>query len=836
MSLEKYRNMYLDCIHRYINKTSDKPDHKIYEYLYAIELGLIIWDDLPPDFNERFDIPHKMDYGVDLVNLDYTIACQVKKYENTYITWTDLCKFRTYASDILECKDIILATTTSAKIDKLGQKKLIDTCKMQLIRNNFNDLLEKYSDKMPKKQMKKIKHKIEKRTYLLECYDVIVNSENKKVKCQLPCGCGKTFIILYTIQQELKEDKDLKFIIFVPWLDLAEQTMKLCEQFCIGCVVIGNGNTKIEGDYNVIICINPSVTHIDKKIKFRYKFIDEAHHLENNDSKIKKKIEKIRADKEIHFSATFRVINDVNYNYSLRNAINDGWISDYILHLSFFTDGCRMDAMIKMIMDKTEYFPMFVYFNSTDRCKQFYEKLKNENIRADYLDGNSSCKKRLNIKNRLCSDKLDILSLCGVYNEGVSIDNIKTVMFGDLRHSDINKVQIMMRACRLHKSKPFYRVIIPTNDEDMSGSDMKEIVQTFCKIDPNMRKAITKKSTTRIIIDGLNMNDIENAELQYEQIYNSIGDFISGNREDKWYSNLEKVKKFIDKEQKRPFEKSKNQYEKSLGGWVSTQTQKYNKEIRIMRDKKIRKCWKKFINDEKYNEYFMSNVEIWYANLEKVKKFIDKEQKHPSNKNQYETSLGNWVSNQKKNYDKEVKIMNDKKIRKCWEKFVGDEKYREYLMSNDERWYANLEKVKKFIDKEKKRPFNTSKNQDEKILGKWVSHQITNSNKKNFIMSNKKIRECWEKFVGDEKYKEYFISNDEIWYANLEKVKKFIDKEKKRPTTRGKNQDEKYLGNWVSNQMTRYNKEIKIMRDKKIRECWRKFVSNEKYKKYFTKF
>lgn len=35
MSLEKYHNMYLECIRRYINKTSDHPDHKIYEYLYA---------------------------------------------------------------------------------------------------------------------------------------------------------------------------------------------------------------------------------------------------------------------------------------------------------------------------------------------------------------------------------------------------------------------------------------------------------------------------------------------------------------------------------------------------------------------------------------------------------------------------------------------------------------------------------------------------------------------------------------------------------------------------------------------------------------------------------
>ena len=409
--------MYLECIHRYINKTSDKPDHKIYEYLYALELGLISWDDLPPDFDEHFEIPHKLDYGIDLVDLDYQMACQVKKYENTRITWSHLCKFKTYASDILDIKNgnIILATTTSAKIDELGKLKLIDTGKMQLMRNDFDDLIKKYSKIKPKKQVKQVYKKIEKRDYLLECHKTIINASNTKVKCQLPCGCGKTFIVLYTIQKELEKDKSLKFIIFVPWLDLANQTLRLCEQYDINTILIGDGYTEIKGNYNIIICINPSVIYIDKKIKFRYKFIDEAHHLESRDSKIKEKIDKIKSDKEIHFSATFHETYDIDYNYPLRSAINNGWVSDYVLHFSFFNEGSRMDATIDMLRCKTDYFPMFIYFNSTDRCEEFYKKLKNAGINSDYLDGGSTNTKRIDVKNRLISGKLDILSLCGVY-------------------------------------------------------------------------------------------------------------------------------------------------------------------------------------------------------------------------------------------------------------------------------------------------------------------------------------------------------------------------------------------------------------------------------------
>jgi hypothetical protein len=95
MSLEKYHNLYIDNIKRYANNNSDEPDHKIYEYLYALELGMITWDNLPPTFDDKFKIPHKMDYGVDLINLEFTKSCQVKKYENSNITWSHLCKFTT---------------------------------------------------------------------------------------------------------------------------------------------------------------------------------------------------------------------------------------------------------------------------------------------------------------------------------------------------------------------------------------------------------------------------------------------------------------------------------------------------------------------------------------------------------------------------------------------------------------------------------------------------------------------------------------------------------------------------------------------------------------------
>jgi hypothetical protein len=67
--------------------------------------------------------------------------------------------------------------------------------------------------------------------------------------------------------------------------------------------------------------------------------------------------------------------------------------------------------------------------------------------------------------------------------------------------------------------------------------------------------------------------------------------------------------------------------------------------------------------------------------------------------------------------------------------------------------------------------------------------------------------------VNDDKYKEYFLSNEEIWYDYLHKAKKFMDKNDKRPNSHSKNEDEKKLGSWIGNQLQNYKKNICIMKE-----------------------
>lgn len=623
--------------------------------------------------------------------------------------------------------------------------------------------------------------------------------------------------------------------MFVPRIDLAKQTLKTYKDLKLDCEMIGDGKTKLDdNNCNIIICVNGSIKHINKKTKYKYLFIDEAHHFEKEGSKNLKMIDVLKSDKIIHFSATFHKTNNLDFNYPLRKAIDDGWIADYVLDFNIFTKGERMDALVSILKNKTEYSPMLVYFNSTNRCKEFGRKMKKHNVKIDYLTGEASERKRTKTKKDLEDGSLDVLSLCGMYNEGISIDSIRTVVFGDLRHSDINKIQIMMRANRLHHSKPFYRVIIPTTETDLSGNDMKEIVQTFCKIDEKMKICIENKGGTRIRVNCVDVKD-DKAELLYNQVYDSLGTFIGGkSNEELWDDRLEQVKKYIDMNGKRPHSKDNNDKIRKLGNWVCNNMKYY--EYIWVNNPQRRKKWEDFITFKKYRVYFITGKNIWDENLVKIKKYIDINKKLPSI---YDSSdelqyLARWLSRQNNLCNKKMDIMKNSAYREKWKQFIADKKYKQFFVSGEDMWIEKLTEIKKWMDNNEKKPSPTSKNIYVKGLGVWISTQVQIYRKKIAIMKQREIYIKWKDFTDDPKYRKHFMSKGEIWDKNLKDVIQFINKNKKRPPGCSKDKTIKSLGCWISSQITAYKKNIKIMSKEKYRNKWGQFVNNTKYKKLFN--
>jgi hypothetical protein len=140
-----------------------------------------------------------------------------------------------------------------------------------------------------------------------------------------------------------------------------------------------------------------------------------------------------------------------------------------------------------------------------------------------------------------------------------------------------------------------------------------------------------------------------------------------------WKKMFEKLKKYLDTNNSRPTKKNNQE----LNNWVKVQITTFNKKINIMKNETIYNLWKSFINEDKYNVYFMNNDEIWKINLNKLKLFIDKNQAKPTELTNKE--LFNWLRTQRANYKNMNKIFKNKEILRHWVEFINDNKYKKYF-------------------------------------------------------------------------------------------------------------------------------------------------------------
>ncbi len=295
-----------------------------------------------------------------------------------------------------------------------------------------------------------------------------------------------------------------------------------------------------------------------------------------------------------------------------------------------------------------------------------------------------------------------------------------------------------------------------------------------------------------------------------------------------WFKQFEELKIFITENEKNPSDSSKDPKEKQLGQWISSQQNYYKKKIEGMKDQVRYNLWTQFL--EEYKEYFITNDEVWFKQFEELKTFINENERKPSDisKDPKEKNLGSWLSHQQQTCKKKDRIMKVETIYNLWLQFL--EEYKEHFISKDEKWFQKFEELKLFINENLKRPIQKSKNNEERKLAEWLSSQHTNYKNKIEGMKDQERYNLWTQFL--EEYNEYIATNDEIRLQNFEKLKIFIDMNKRKPFQKSKNIEEKQLGNWLTSQQSNYKKKVHSMKDEEQYNLWTQFL--EEYKEYFV--
>ena len=605
----------------------------------------------------------------------------------------------------------------------------------------------------------------------------------------------------------------------------------------------------------------------------------------------------IKYNNNVYLSATIDKKDGFKYyEKNIRDMINKKYLCDYTINIPVFSDDPTNKNICEYLLNQYRNIIIYCNSQKEgQQINNLLNKIQNNS--SEYIDCNTPKQKRKKIIEKYKSGELPFLVNVRILVEGFDAPITKGVCFMHLPSSKTTLIQIIGRALRLHPLKTYASIILPFSSKEDETSIihfMKVMAKNDSRIRKsyeskkiggyiNIEKQKDKESDD---IDELN----NNIEFKYNLIFDSMG--VMKNSEEIWMKRLEEVKKYINENGKRPtkqnnelkcwishqlinskkrFSIMKNdniynlwnefinddRYKKyfdndnirewkitleevkkymndnnkrpsnKLGNWICAQIQNAKQRKQIMKNDDIYNLWVDFIEDNKYKKYFITNEEEWKLNLEQVKKYINDNNEKPieTNKNQYIRKMGRWINTQKQKYKLKKEIMKNDEIYNLWTDFINDDKYKKYFISNEEEWEINLEEVKKYMNDNNKRPSNK--------LGNWICAQIQNAKQRKQIMKNDDIYNLWVDFIEDNKYKKYFITNEEEWKLNLEQVKKYINDNNEKPIETNKNQYIRKMSRWITVQKRNYELNDKIMKNNEIYFLWNEFINDARYKKYF---
>ena len=236
-----------------------------------------------------------------------------------------------------------------------------------------------------------------------------------------------------------------------------------------------------------------------------------------------------------------------------------------------------------------------------------------------------------------------------------------------------------------------------------------------------------------------------------------------------WKNRLYKTRKFINDNGKQPSVISKDKEEITLGHWIVSQKKNYNEKGSNfskdgMKTPEIWQTWTNTLADPMYSEVLADFIQIWNNNYSKMCEFIEKNGYRPSSTSvdDHEKKIGSWVCNQTTNYDTRgsdysKRTLKHSEIWKIWNDTLINPIYCDALATPIQDWKSKHKKLCEYINKNKKGPKQMgSKDPEEKIIGKWLSHQKGNYDPR-----------------GSEYSKTIMKSNPEIWQIWTETIQKY---------------------------------------------------------------
>lgn len=510
------------------------------------------------------------------------------------------------------------------------------------------------------------------------------------------------------------------------------------------------------------------------------------------------------------------------HTYNTSDAIIDKWLTDYQI-VTMCTDDVYMQNMIdknkyvwydKTIIDsrsmataimlinqfkKGDCNHLVTYHNSVVGSKKFKELLE-KLIEADGvvitvldIDGKHSMKARMRIIKEFKKSKLSILVSARVLNEGVNIHEIDSICFVDPRISTTDTVQCACRALRLYDGKQMAKIYVPIIVDDMMNIDENKV---FCNLIRILKNLSETDNGIKHYFTAVQNGVVCDRQLIRHDNYMSvekIGENISVDewmkgidinvwrKIDSWEYNYNRLKEWVNNNNKIPQYNLSNEMEKNLHHFCNVQ--KRNKKKGLLDNGKIIKL-------EKLKQWYWSSDEIrtlksFDENYDELKKWIKINKRIPSHnskrKNDTEIRLGYFCVNQRQN--KKNNKLNEDRI-KLFESI--NEWYWDLSCQFDDT-YRNL---KRWVEINNRLPNGGSDNEVEKVLSIFCVNQ--RQEKRKGKLSEDRINQL-------EMINGWYWDNKII---KMNELKQWIDTNQRLPREETGDTIERKLGRFASHQRT----------------------------------
>jgi len=405
----------------------------------------------------------------------------------------------------------------------------------------------------------------------------------RPLRMQMASGTGKTYVYGMIICRDLRAHPDGQHVIFVPWRDLAWQTAADLKLFGLRVHVIGDGVRGMPDDTNVVVCIYASACRL-QGANFRIKIVDEAHHMGNAamaNSHANLIRNNICAQMEADFTATFHDQRNIDFTYDHDVASEQGYVSDFQITAAFLSSVENIAHIATLVAQHCpEWAPMLMVFNRRARAERCAAELAQRGVAAQYIDGKATRNTRVAVKEALRSGTLKVVCVVGLFNEGTSINELRTVFFADMRQSQVNLKQTAMRVTRKHADKSMGNLVVPLVDDEGAEEDLRVLVRSLSAMSPRLKHRIRERKTDWFrcvkvdhasdMATGSSSGSCSsgNQKLFMLRMFDRFGKCLESSASSSFANHVEELRVWIRQHQKLPLQNSSDPLEGPLAAWM----------------------------------------------------------------------------------------------------------------------------------------------------------------------------------------------------------------------------------------------------------------------------